>query len=116
MGLIMKDNEYTKAYSEDGFWEKIKKYAKVAGESVLEPALKLYYAAMDADTPAWAKGVIFAALGYFISPLDAIPDFTPVIGYADDLGVLAAAVAAVAMHIKEEHTEKAKEVLAQWFS
>ncbi len=112
----MSDNSYKEAYSEDDFWSKVKKYAKVAGESVLEPALKMYYAAMDSDTPVWAKGIIFAALGYFISPVDAIPDITPVIGYTDDLGVLVAALAAVASHIKEEHTAKAKETLKQWFS
>lgn len=112
----MSDNKYEEAYSEDDFWSKVKKYAKVAGESVLEPALKMYYAAMDSDTPVWAKGIIFAALGYFISPVDAIPDITPVIGYTDDLGVLVAALAAVASHIKEEHTAKAKETLKQWFS
>lgn len=112
----MTDNKYEEAYSEDDFWSKVKKYAKVAGESVLEPALKMYYAAMDSDTPLWAKGIIFAALGYFISPIDAIPDITPVIGYTDDLGVLVAALAAVASHIKEEHTAKAKETLKQWFS
>lgn len=112
----MSDNKYEEAYSEDDFWSKVKKYAKVAGESVLEPALKMYYAAMDSDTPVWAKGIIFAALGYFISPVDAIPDITPVIGYTDDLGVLVAALAAVASHIKEEHIAKAKETLKQWFS
>lgn len=112
----MKDNKYEEAYSEDDFWSKVKNYAKVAGESVLEPALKMYYAAMDSDTPVWAKGIIFAALGYFISPIDAIPDITPVIGYTDDLGVLVAALAAVASHIKEEHTAKARETLKQWFS
>ena len=36
----MSDNKYEEAYSEDDFWSKVKKYAKVAGESVLEPALK----------------------------------------------------------------------------
>jgi uncharacterized membrane protein YkvA (DUF1232 family) len=102
-------------YSEEGFWDKVKKYAKVAGEGVLEPALKLYYAAQDPSTPTWAKGVIFGALGYFISPIDAIPDLTPVVGYADDLGVLVAAVATVAAHIKEEHVKRARDTLRNWF-
>lgn len=112
----MSENQFSKEYSDEGFWEKIKKYAKAAGESALEPALKMYYASTDSDTPAWAKGTIYAALGYFISPIDAIPDITPVVGYADDVGVLCAAVAATAAHIKEEHVEKAKKTLAQWFS
>ena len=111
----MSEGEFEREYSEEGFWGKAKQYARVAGERVLEPALKLYYAARDPDTPAWAKTTIYAALGYFISPVDAIPDVTPVVGYSDDLGVLVAAVAAVAAHIKKDHVEKAKNTIKQWF-
>ena len=111
----MSEDGFQKEYSEESFWDKSKKYARVAGEGVLEPALKLYYAACDPDTPAWAKTTMYGALGYFISPIDAIPDLTPVVGYSDDLGVLVAAVAAVAAHIKGEHAEKAKETIKQWF-
>ncbi|UOO77561.1 DUF1232 domain-containing protein [Neisseria sp. Dent CA1/247] len=112
----MSNNQYKNAYSDKGFWEKIKKYAKTIGESVLETALKMYYAAQDPDTPAWAKAAIYAALGYLILPLDAIPDLAPIGGYADDGGVLAVALATVAAYIKQEHTDKAKETLKQWFS
>ena len=55
------------------------------------------------------------ALGYFISLVDAIPDITPVVGYTDDLWVLAVATVVVASHIKQEHREKAKETLNRWF-
>lgn len=111
----MSDNQFEKEFSEDGFWEKAKKYAKIAGEAVLEPAVKLYYTAQDKNTPIWAKTTIYGALGYFISPIDAIPDIVPLVGYSDDLGVLIAAVAAVGAHTTKEHTIKAKEVLKQWF-
>jgi len=112
----MSDNTFENEYSDEGFWKKAKDVAKVAGETVLEPALKLYYSAKDADTPIWAKTTIIGALGYLISPIDAIPDITPIVGYSDDLGVLVAATAAVAAHIKDEHTQKAKETLKQWFN
>lgn len=105
---------YESQYSEEGFWDKVKAYAKVAGAKVLEPALKMYYASQDTDTPAWAKTTIYGALGYFILPLDVIPDLMPAIGYSDDFGVLAAAAVAVASSVKPEHTEKAKKVLAEW--
>ncbi|EGR0741485.1 TPA: YkvA family protein [Vibrio cholerae] len=110
-----KNNEYASQFNDDSFWDKVKGYAKAAGETVLEPALKLYYAASDSDTPVWAKTVVYGALGYFISPIDAIPDITPIVGYSDDLGVLIAATASVAAHIKDKHTQKAKETLKQWF-
>lgn len=109
-------NKYTEEYSETSFWDKTKNFAKAAGETVIESALKLYYSSLDADTPTWAKAAIFTALGYFISPIDAIPDLIPVVGYSDDLGVLAAATATIATHIKDEHVQRAKEKLRQWFS
>lgn len=102
-------------YSDDDFWDKIKKYAKVIGKEILEIALKLYYSAKDPDTPVWAKTTIFGALAYFISPIDAIPDILPG-GYVDDFGILTAAVVAVATYIKDEHVKQAKETVSRWFS
>ena len=112
--MTNKITQFDDAYSDAGFWEKVKKYARAAGASVLEPALKMYYAMLDGDTPGWAKAIIVGALGYFISPLDVIPDITPVVGYADDLGVLVAALGAVAAHIKPEHTKRAEETMKEW--
>ncbi len=111
----MSENRFEKEFTEDGFWEKVKSFAKVAGESVLEPALKLFYASKDPETPAWAKATAYGALGYFIMPIDAIPDITPVVGYSDDLGVLVAATAMIVAHINKTHTAKAKKTLKRWF-
>jgi uncharacterized membrane protein YkvA (DUF1232 family) len=108
-------NDYSENYSEEKFWRKLKKYATKAGAEVIEKALCLYEALRDADTPAWAKTTIIAALGYFISPVDAILDVTPVVGYADDLGALAIAFTMVAAHIKDEHVERAKATMTRWF-
>jgi len=111
----MENEKYQSAYSEGSFWAKLKKAALVAGKEVVEKALILYYALRDPDTPTWAKGVLIAALGYFISPIDAIPDMIPGAGYGDDLGVLAAALTTVAAHIKKEHIEQARGSLTRWF-
>lgn len=107
--------EYAKEYSEEGFWQKVKTYAKDIGESSLEKALKMYYATRDPETPTWAKTAIYGSLGYLILPVDVVPDLLPVAGYTDDVGVLSAALAAVAVNIKTEHVDKAKETLKQWF-
>lgn len=107
--------EYAKDFSEQGFWGKLAGFAKAAGKEVIGKALQLYYALQEKETPTWAKTIIVAALGYFISPLDAIPDLTPVVGYADDVGVLAMAVSTVAMYITDDVKAKAEEKLAEWF-
>jgi uncharacterized membrane protein YkvA (DUF1232 family) len=107
--------DYAGEFSEGKFWEKVKKYAKKAGEKVIYSALVLFYCFKDPETPIWAKTVILGALGYFISPVDAIPDIIPVLGFTDDMAVIASALAMVAMHIKKEHKEKAKERIEIWF-
>ena len=102
-------------YSEESFWEKVIKYAKIAGREAIEKALTLYFAMQDPQVPAWAKAVCAGALGYFIFPFDAIPDAIVPIGYVDDIGVMAAALTAVAIHVTEETKEKARQKLRDWF-
>ena len=108
-------NEYEDAFSEDGFWDKLKNYAKGAGKDVVEKALLLFYVMQEEKAPAWAKATIAGALGYFIVPLDAIIDLTPAVGYADDLGVLALAIAAVTAYINDDVRAKAREKMLNWF-
>ena len=106
---------YSDAYSEKNFWEKLARFALRAGKEIVEKALTLYYCFQDSDTPKWAKAVILAALGYFISPLDAIPDPVPVVGFADDLGVIVLAFSRILVHIKDSHRKMAREKLKEWF-
>jgi uncharacterized membrane protein YkvA (DUF1232 family) len=70
----MRRSRYSKHYSDDSFWSKLANVAKQAGKDVVEKSLTLYYVGVDPTTPTWAKGIIGATLGYFIFPLDAIPD------------------------------------------
>ena len=105
------NNEFSQYYDRDSFWEKVKKTGKSAGHEILEKAFTLYYCLLDPDTPHMIKVTIVSALGYFIFPLDAIPDLTPGVGYADDLGALCIALTLAHAHIKDEHKQKAKKQL-----
>lgn len=109
------DNAFEAAYSETGFWHKLKHHARSASREVVERALLLYYAAQEEKAPAWAKATIAGALGYFIVPLDAITDLAPAVGYADDLGVLVLAIAAVATYINDDVRARAERKLGDWF-
>jgi len=45
----------------------------------------VYLAARHPRVPWYAKLIAIAVAGYALSPIDIIPDFIPVVGYADDL-------------------------------
>jgi uncharacterized membrane protein YkvA (DUF1232 family) len=94
---------------------KLARHAMSAGRLVVRQALELYYAMKLPGTPKWAKAVIGGALAYFILPIDAIPDFLPVAGYCDDLGVLAAALATVKLYVTDEARQLAAHRITQWF-
>lgn len=109
------DNNYSKYFSEEGLWEKIKKFSKEAGAKVIYAVLLLFYTMKDKNVSIKTKLSIVAALGYFIVPTDAIFDLTPLIGYSDDLGVLLFALSQISSSITPEVKQKAREKLKNWF-
>ena len=68
---------------------------------------------MDSTTPKHVKGILLAALAYFIMPLDALPDILPFLGFTDDAAVIAIALSKIRQHMKPEHREQAREKLDQ---
>lgn len=72
-------------------------------------AVAMYFCMIDSQTPFYAKGVIAAALAYFLSPTDAIPDAIAVLGFTDDASVIATDLATVSTHVTDEHKQKANE-------
>jgi uncharacterized membrane protein YkvA (DUF1232 family) len=109
------NDQYAKYYSEDSLWEKIKKFSIAAGVKVIYAVLLLYYAMKDSGVSLKTKLFIAASLGYFIMPADAIIDFTPLIGYSDDLGVLLFALKQVSSAITPAVKEKARSKISDWF-
>jgi len=61
---------------------------------MLDGICYLWDAMTDPNVPFQAKLIAIAALAYFVSPVDAYPDFLPG-GYADDGAVIVAAVSAI---------------------
>lgn len=102
-------------YSEASLFRKLKKYARAAGEELVEKSLVLYYTLQKSDTPLWAKTVIYSVLGYFILPLDLIPDALMPMGFSDDLGAILAALATISLHVTPDVREKARARMSEWF-
>lgn len=107
--------EYIKRFSEASLWKKVRNYANKAGQQTVYTVLLLFYAYRRSDTPLWAKNIILGTLGYFISPIDALPDLTPVIGYTDDMGVLSFGLVTIACYVNNDVKVKAKTQLKKWF-
>lgn len=105
----------TDRMSDTDFWSKVGRIFRKAGRKVIEPALLLYYSAQRPETPAWAKTVVVSALLYLVSPVDAVPDALPVVGFSDDLGVLLAAVGTIAAYIDDDVRGRVRRKLDDWF-
>ena len=66
--------------------------AKDWARSIKRDVIALWYAARDPRVPWYAKAVAAFAVAYALSPIDLIPDFVPILGYADDLVILPLAI------------------------
>lgn len=106
---------YEKNFSFSGLMSKIKDTAKKAGLKAIYMALLLYYALESPTISTFDKAIIYGALGYFISPIDIVPDILPLIGLSDDIAVLAWAFSRVKHNVTDMTREKAKTKLKIWF-
>ena len=92
-----------------GFWPKIR---RVAARVPFAPeALSVWWCARDPATPTAAKGLMLAALAYFVLPVDLMPDIALGLGFTDDLAVLIAAFKVVSIHLTQAHRQRAREAL-----
>ena len=104
--LIAAHNERT---VREGFWKKL---LRVAGKiPFAEDAAAAYFCAVDPATPGKVRGVLYAALAYFVMPFDVVPDFVAGLGFTDDAAVLAMAIGLVAKHMTPEHMRQARAAL-----
>lgn len=106
---------YSNKFTQSEFYEKISRIAKRAGAKLVYVALVLYYTMQSDKVPVKDKAIIIGALGYLISPLDAMPDAIPIVGLTDDLGVLAFVLNKVWGNVSEDVKKKAMDKLNGWF-
>jgi uncharacterized membrane protein YkvA (DUF1232 family) len=92
------------------FW----RVAKRAARSIpfMDEVVAAYFCAMDPATPTRVRGMLIAALAYFVIPFDFVPDLLLGIGFADDITVLASVIALLRNNITDRHREAARQALA----
>lgn len=82
------------------YWEEVK---------VVFSMLKDYSTGVYTTCPWRTIAVLVGALAYVLSPLDLIPDFIPIVGWADDCLALAGALSFAKMDLDEYKSWKAKQ-------
>jgi uncharacterized membrane protein YkvA (DUF1232 family) len=93
----------------DDFWSKIR---RLAGKlPFVEDLVAAYYCALDPATPMRVRGMLLAAIAYFILPFDFLPDIIAGLGFADDAALVTAVVALVSAHITPIHRAAAARAL-----
>jgi uncharacterized membrane protein YkvA (DUF1232 family) len=91
------------------FWAKLRRVIGMV--PFAEDLVAAYYCALDPATPLRVRGMLLAAIAYFILPMDLIPDMIAGLGFADDMALLTAVVGMVASHITPTHRAAAARAL-----
>ena len=94
---------------ERDFWQKLKATARKV--PFIDDLVSVYYCALDPATPMRVRGMLLAAIAYFILPVDIIPDMIAGLGFADDAALLTAVIGLVASHITPTHRAAAARAL-----
>ncbi|WP_113447436.1 YkvA family protein [Rhizobium cremeum] len=112
--ILLPGDEETQARQEENvrakFWPTLKRALRQIPFS--RDVVASFYCATDRETPLRVRGILLAALGYFVLPLDTIPDMFALIGFTDDIAVLTTAIALISGHINERHYMAADRMLA----
>jgi len=87
--------------------------AKTLGANIpgLRYPVALWYALRDPATPLLSKIIIGGALAYVAMPFDLVPDFIPVLGYVDDVAVVAFAYKTAKKMVLGKHLAEADSFL-----
>ena len=115
MESLQKAKNFVQYYNEGAFWQKISFIAKTAGLKLIYISLLLYYTLSSSNVSKMDRALIIGSLGYFIFPLDIIPDYIPFVGYTDDLTILLCAYRRVSANLNDDIRNKAKNKLSAFF-
>lgn len=90
------------------FWQHLSQFCRTLGEETVYQILVMFYCLFEEKVPPQIKTTIIGALGYFIAPLDFIPDLAPFMGLTDDITALGSAYMLAQIYATPEVREKAE--------
>ncbi len=93
-------------------WEQLKRWAT----ELENEGMTLWFCCRHPGMPWLPKILALVVVGYFLSPIDLIPDFIPVLGYLDDLILVPIGIyltlKLVPQHVIEESRARARDRIA----
>jgi len=106
------ENVDTKDYqkevkNEETILNYIQQWGSKTGRELLTDVLWLWYS--KDSLPVGAVAMAIGAIGYFVAPVDLIPDAIPILGFLDDGAVIAGAIKALSGMMPPEARLKAEE-------
>lgn len=91
-------------------WERLKRWARhLEGEG-----LTLWFCCRHPRMPLLPKLLALAVVAYFLSPIDLIPDFIPVLGYLDELILLPVSVHLILKLVPEAVLTECRAAAGVW--
>ncbi len=91
-------------------WDRLKRWAReLKGEG-----LALWFCCRHPDMPLVPKLLALLVVGYFLSPIDLIPDFIPVLGYLDELILLPAGIYLILKLVPEPVLVECRAAASAW--
>jgi uncharacterized membrane protein YkvA (DUF1232 family) len=105
----MKDiwNKYQSKFKEIKFLQFLNRKFKSLSVQLVYKSFLMFYAFKRKETPYWAKNIVLGTLGYILSPIDMLPDLTPLFGYTDDISVLSYGLVMISCYINNEVRDQA---------
>lgn len=91
-----------KHFNANAFVSKITKSVKYLSTETIYYSFLLFEVIQSRKVSQADALIIIGALGYLILPVDLIPDFIPVVGFADDAALILKAVSKIHSSIDEE--------------
>jgi len=93
-------------------WQRIKSWAR----TLKSDGMTLWFCCRHPQMPWLPKIFALLVVGYFLSPIDLIPDFIPVLGYLDELILLPVCIYLILRMVPPAVLTEARAQATQWIA
>jgi uncharacterized membrane protein YkvA (DUF1232 family) len=93
-------------------WQRLKSWAR----TLKSDGMTLWFCCRHPQMPWLPKIFALLVVGYFLSPIDLIPDFIPVLGYLDELILLPGCIYLILRMVPPAVLTEARAQATQWIA